>query len=41
MVCPQCRSPKPNHRVCPVCGTYNGRDVLAVGRERKKPEPGA
>jgi large subunit ribosomal protein L32 len=25
--CPTCRSPKLPHRVCPVCGTYRGRDV--------------
>jgi large subunit ribosomal protein L32 len=26
--CPQCRSMRANHRACPVCGTYNGRQVL-------------
>ncbi|MEI6666027.1 MAG: 50S ribosomal protein L32 [Chloroflexota bacterium] len=26
--CPQCRSMRVNHRACPVCGTYNGRQVL-------------
>jgi large subunit ribosomal protein L32 len=26
--CPQCRSPRANHRVCGVCGTYKGRQVL-------------
>jgi len=29
-VCPQCREPKLPHRVCPSCGTYRGRDVIAV-----------
>ncbi|MBT4510797.1 MAG: 50S ribosomal protein L32 [Chloroflexi bacterium] len=29
-VCPQCHSPKPPHRVCPVCGTYKGREVYEV-----------
>ena len=28
--CPQCRSPKLPHAACPVCGTYNGRQVLEV-----------
>ncbi len=26
--CPQCRAMRANHRVCPVCGIYNGRQVL-------------
>lgn len=30
VVCPQCRSPRPSHKVCPVCGTYRGREVLNV-----------
>jgi large subunit ribosomal protein L32 len=28
--CPQCREPKPPHRVCPHCGYYQGREVLSV-----------
>jgi len=27
--CPQCHSPRRPHRVCPVCGTYSGRMVVA------------
>lgn len=27
--CPQCKSMKPPHVVCPECGTYNGRQVIA------------
>ena len=27
--CPQCHSPRRPHRVCPACGTYAGREVLA------------
>ncbi|HEU4758668.1 MAG TPA: 50S ribosomal protein L32 [Dehalococcoidia bacterium] len=38
--CPQCRSPRPPHHACPTCGTYRGRDVLAVRKERPRPAPG-
>ncbi|HYU59578.1 MAG TPA: 50S ribosomal protein L32 [Solirubrobacterales bacterium] len=27
--CPQCHSPRLPHRVCPVCGTYAGREVIS------------
>ena len=27
--CPQCHSPRLPHRVCPVCGTYGGREVIS------------
>lgn len=27
--CPQCHQPRPPHRVCPHCGYYNGRPVMA------------
>ena len=30
VICPQCRSPRPSHQTCPVCGTYRGREVLNV-----------
>lgn len=37
--CPQCGSPRRAHRVCPVCGTYAGREVLqAGGHEREQGE---
>jgi large subunit ribosomal protein L32 len=26
--CPQCHSPRRPHRVCPVCGTYAGREIV-------------
>ena len=29
-VCPQCREAKPPHRVCPHCGFYKGREIVAV-----------
>ena len=28
--CPQCRQPRPPHRVCPNCGYYNGREVIVT-----------
>jgi large subunit ribosomal protein L32 len=31
--CPQCHSPRRPHRVCPTCGYYGGREVVA-------PDPG-
>jgi large subunit ribosomal protein L32 len=27
--CPQCHSPRRPHHVCPVCGSYDGREVVA------------
>jgi large subunit ribosomal protein L32 len=27
--CPRCHSPRLPHRVCKVCGTYDGREVVA------------
>jgi large subunit ribosomal protein L32 len=27
--CPQCHSPRLPHRVCPACGHYKGREVIA------------
>jgi len=26
--CPQCHSPRLAHRVCPVCGSYAGREAV-------------
>jgi len=33
--CSQCHSPKLPHRVCPTCGTYNGREVVTVEGKKK------
>ncbi|HTU30258.1 MAG TPA: 50S ribosomal protein L32 [Solirubrobacteraceae bacterium] len=27
--CPQCHSPRRPHRVCPECGYYKGREIIA------------
>ncbi len=34
--CPQCHSPKMPHRVCKTCGTYDGREVVAVKTTKPK-----
>ncbi len=36
--CPQCNSPKLHHHVCPICGTYSGREVINVEDSEKKTE---
>ena len=28
--CERCQEPKQQHIACPSCGTYNGRQVLAI-----------
>jgi large subunit ribosomal protein L32 len=35
--CPRCHSPRRPHHVCPVCGTYAGREVPGVVREIGEP----
>jgi large subunit ribosomal protein L32 len=32
-MCPNCGEPRPPHRVCPKCGFYRGRVVIAVKEE--------
>lgn len=32
--CPRCHEPKLPHHVCPNCGWYKGRQVIAVGEEK-------
>ncbi len=37
--CPQCHSPKLPHFACPTCGTYAGREAVAIkAPKKKKPE---
>jgi large subunit ribosomal protein L32 len=31
--CPNCEELKLSHRVCPACGHYKGREVIAVDRD--------
>ncbi|MEE8369860.1 MAG: 50S ribosomal protein L32 [Dehalococcoidia bacterium] len=40
VVCPQCRSPRPPHHACPTCGTYRGRNVIAVASQSQRPAGG-
>lgn len=35
-LCPQCKTPKPPHVVCPVCGTYKGKQVKAIKAKKSK-----
>ncbi len=34
--CAQCGAPVVSHRICPSCGYYRGRAVIAVGADDKK-----
>ncbi|MEC7500641.1 MAG: 50S ribosomal protein L32 [Planctomycetota bacterium] len=29
-LCPKCSSSVPTHTICPVCGWYMGRNVVAI-----------
>jgi len=33
--CPNCGALRMSHRVCPECGMYNGRVVIAGDEEKK------
>ncbi len=32
-ICPNCKSYKAPHKVCKVCGKYNGRQVLDMAED--------
>lgn len=34
--CPQCHQPRVNHRACPHCGYYGGREVINIKPVTKK-----
>ena len=36
--CPSCGEPKLPHRMCPHCGTYNGREIVAEVKEKETKE---
>ena len=29
-LCPDCHEPKLPHRICPHCGTYNGKSIIEI-----------
>ncbi|MBC6444213.1 MAG: 50S ribosomal protein L32 [Alphaproteobacteria bacterium GM202ARS2] len=35
VVCPHCGELKAPHHVCPFCGYYKGRQVMAIKEKRK------
>lgn len=38
VACSQCNAMKLSHQTCPTCGTYNGREVIAMKAPEKKSE---
>ncbi|HOX54054.1 MAG: 50S ribosomal protein L32 [Candidatus Omnitrophica bacterium] len=40
VVCPQCKTLKPPHQICPICGFYKDRVVVEIKtkEEKKKKE---
>ncbi|MCK9594173.1 MAG: 50S ribosomal protein L32 [Candidatus Omnitrophica bacterium] len=36
IACPQCKSLKRPHRVCPVCGNYDGKQAVAIKVKKDK-----
>lgn len=34
--CPQCKTMKVSHRVCPLCGVYDGRQAIEVKVKAEK-----
>lgn len=35
-VCPQCKQPKPSHRICPFCGFYKDKVVVEIKPKKEK-----
>ena len=38
MECPKCKAPKMPHRICGVCGFYNGKLILDLEAKKAKKE---
>lgn len=41
VTCPQCKARIRPHRVCPSCGAYAGREVVAIESRPSKKKKGA
>ncbi|MDD5687974.1 MAG: 50S ribosomal protein L32 [Elusimicrobia bacterium] len=37
-ICPQCKSPKLSHHVCPKCGFYDNVSIIKI-KEKKSEKP--
>ncbi len=35
-ICPQCKTPRLNYTVCPICAFYKGKKVIIKKEEKKK-----
>lgn len=35
-ICPTCQNPILSYQVCPNCGNYKGREVIAIKVKKKK-----
>jgi len=35
-ICPQCKQPKLPHRICKVCGYYDGKQIIEIKVKEKK-----
>jgi large subunit ribosomal protein L32 len=38
--CPHCKTLKPTHTICPVCGYYKGIQVIEIKEKKAKKKPG-
>ncbi|MCM8792264.1 MAG: 50S ribosomal protein L32 [Candidatus Omnitrophica bacterium] len=36
VLCPQCKKLKIPHRICPVCGYYDGKEIVEIKVKEKK-----
>ncbi|MFA6322549.1 MAG: 50S ribosomal protein L32 [Candidatus Buchananbacteria bacterium] len=34
--CPKCKKPAMPHRVCQVCGTYQGKEIIKLKTKKKE-----
>lgn len=36
VVCPKCHALKLSHLVCKACGSYDGKDIVTIEKEKAK-----